>query len=787
MRILFLFLAASGGLGGASWGQGSAADYRRAQEMRSAAENKVFRTEVQPNWAPDGQHFWYRVETGPSAHELVSVDAGSGERRVVLDAAQLPEAGALKSSSLRQRFRPTRRTGAAGSLRLVNRMAAEVEVCWISPEGEARSYGRLAPGAEWTQATYAGHQWVVRDLSGQVLAALLAKEGEFRVEVDGPGQEGGGGDDRGERRSPQGPVSPDGRHRVEWREHNLYVRSEGAAEAVALTQDGTAELGYRGEVAWSPDSGALVATRVGRGQEHAVWMVESSPAGQVQPKLFTHDYLKPGDRLPRPQPVMIELETKRAVAIGPELTPEFFTHDGQLEYRWQGDSQSFTFAYNQRGHQVFRLIAVDRASGAARAVVEEKSATFIDYNEKTWHRFLDETGEVVWMSERDGWCHLYLYDFATGAVKSQVTRGAWVVRRVESVDVEARQIWFYASGQRAGEDPYHLHLCRVNFDGSGMVRLTEGDGNHRVTFSPDRRWFLDRWSRADAAPVTELRRSGDGGLVCELERADWSALLATGWKVPERFAAVGRDGETAIYGTIIKPSHFEEGKSYPILEEVYAGPQDSFAAKEFGLSPRQHGLAELGFIVVQADGMGTNNRGKKFHEVCWKNLADAGFADRIGWIKAAAGTRPWMDLKRVGIYGGSAGGQNAMRALIDHGDFYRAAAADCGCHDNRMDKIWWNEQWMGWPVDESYERSSNVVHAKRMQGKLLLSVGEMDSNVDPASTMQVVDALVKADKDFELLVVPGSNHGAGEGAYGARRRMDFFVRHLMGREPRWEP
>ncbi len=777
----------TGGLLTCGWGQGSAVDYARAQELRGLAENKVFRAEVQPNWLPDGQHFWYRVETGPGSHELVAVDAATGERRVVPDEAALPQAGALKTSGMRLRFRPTRRTGAASELSFVNRMAAEVEMCWISPEGETRPYGRLGPGAEATQHTFAGHQWVVKDLSGNVLAALLAKEGGLRVEVDGPGQEGGGGDERGERRGPQGPVSPDGRHRVELREHNLYVVSEGVAEAVALTVDGTAEVAYRGEVAWSPDSGALVATRVTRGQEHVVSMVESSPKGQVQPKVFSHDYLKPGDRLPRPQPVLIELGTRRAVALGMELMPEFFTHDGHMDYRWQGDSQSFTLVYNQRGHQVFRLLGVARASGAVRAVVEETSATFIDYNEKTWHRFLDETGEVLWMSERDGWCHLYLYDFKSGAVKTQITRGAWVVRRVESVDEAARQIWFYASGQREGEDPYHVHLCRVNFDGSGMVRLTEGEGNHRVVFSPDRRWLVDTWSRADQAPVVELRRAGDGGLVCELERADWSALLATGWQVPERFMAMGRDGATPIYGTMIRPSNFDASKSYPILEEVYAGPQDSFAAKEFGLNPRQHGLAELGFIVVQADGMGTNNRGKKFHEVCWKHLADAGFLDRIAWIKAAAGTRPWMDVKRVGIYGGSAGGQNAMRALIDHGDFYRAAAADCGCHDNRMDKIWWNEQWMGWPVDESYERSSNVVHAKRMQGQLLLSVGEMDSNVDPASTMQVVDALVKADKDFELLVVPGSNHGAGEGAYGARRRMDFFVRHLLGREPRWQP
>jgi dipeptidyl-peptidase 4 len=299
-----------------------------------------------------------------------------------------------------------------------------------------------------------------------------------------------------------------------------------------------------------------------------------------------------------------------------------------------------------------------------------------------------------------------------------------------------------------------------------------------VEFSPDGRFFVDRWSRADQPPVVELRRSADGNLVSELERTDASALLASGWTMPERFVAKGRDGQTDIHGVLIKPTHFDQAKKYPILEEVYAGPHGAFAPKDFGRLTRQHTLAELGFIVVQVDGMGTNHRGKAFHEVAWKNLQDAGFPDRIGWIRAAAATRPWMDLSRVGIYGGSAGGQNAMRALLDHGDFYQAAFADCGCHDNRMDKIWWNEQWLGWPVDDSYQRASNVLDAGKLSGALMLCVGSLDSNVDPASTMQVVDALEKADKSFELLVMPGANHGAAESPYASRRRMEFFVRHL---------
>jgi dipeptidyl aminopeptidase/acylaminoacyl peptidase len=301
-----------------------------------------------------------------------------------------------------------------------------------------------------------------------------------------------------------------------------------------------------------------------------------------------------------------------------------------------------------------------------------------------------------------------------------------------------------------------------------------------VEFSPDGNEFIARWSRVDQPTVTELRRSADGKLICELERGDDAQLLKSGWTVPERFVAKGRDGQTDIYGVIIKPANFDPKKKYPVVEEVYAGPQDSFAPEKFGRLLRQHQIAELGFIVVQADGMGTDNRGKAFHDVCWKNLKDAGFPDRIAWIKAAAAARPWMDLSRVGIYGGSAGGQNAMRALLDYNDFYKVAVADCGCHDNRMDKIWWNEQWMGWPVDESYARSSNVDDAPKLQGKLLLMVGELDHNVDPASTMQVVNALEKAGKDFEFIVITGTGHGSAETPYGSRRRMDFLVRNLLG-------
>jgi len=784
MRLLILALLGSAfGLPSLS-AQGSKVDYERAMVWPSMTNDKVFRTNIQPEWLPDGKAFWYRVETGPGSNETILIDAAAGTRQVVTDLSALPAAPALKTTTMRLMVRPTRRTGPACALTLTNKMDAEVEIFWNNSSGELASYGRIAPGGATVQNTYAGHQWVVKDLSGGVLAGFLARPGALRVEIDGASGEAEV--ENNDRSNSRGPDSPDKKYRVLLRDYNLILETVGQGES-ALTTDGTAGNAYQADVAWAPDSAALVATKTVPGQEHLVHMVESSPAGQIQPKLHSDRYLKPGDVLPQPRPVLIQLADRQPKLIDNARFPNFYTEDGRMEYRWQPDSGSFTFTYNQRGHQVFRIISVDRATAAARALVDEQSGTFIDYNEKTWHRFLDETHELIWMSERDGWCHLYLFDATNGQIKNQITAGNWVVRKVESVDEKTRQVWFYASGVRAGEDPYHQHLCRVNFDGSGFIRLTEGDGNHQVKFSPGREWFMDVWSRVDLPEVTELRRTADGTRVLELERGDAAALLAAGWQMPERFTAKGRDGVTDILGVIIRPSHFNPQQSWPVLEEVYAGPHGAFAPLDFGLTQRQHQLAELGFIVVQVDGMGTNYRGKKFHEICWKNLADAGFPDRIAWMKAAAATRPWMDLKRVGIYGGSAGGQSALRALIDYGDFYRAAAADCGCHDNRMDKIWWNEQWMGWPVDESYERSSNVVHAKRMSGHLLLTVGELDTNVDPASTMQVVNALIKAGKDFEFLPVPGANHGVGESPYGSRRRMDFFVRNLLGREPGWEP
>jgi dipeptidyl aminopeptidase/acylaminoacyl peptidase len=584
-------------------------------------------------------------------------------------------------------------------------------------------------------------------------------------------------------------ASPDGHWEAVVHNYNLAVREKGKTALTHLSFDGSETNCYSlSSVAWSPDSKKIAAYRVKLGARRMVHYVESSPEDQLQPKDSSRFYAKPGDVLDLDQPVLFHLETGKAIPIDNAL----FANPYDLSRLvWRKDASALTFEYNQRGHQVYRLIEVDAATGKARAVISEETRTFFDYRPangsqtdsgRKFRQDVKDGKEVVWMSERDGWSHLYLYDGLTGAVKNPITRGPWVVRGVNKVDEDKRQIYFSASGMYPGQDPYLVYYYRINFDGSGLLRLTEAEANHNVSFSPDMTYYVDTYSRVDLPPVSELRRTADRSLVTVLEKADISELEKAGWRPPEVFSALGRDGKTTIWGVIVRPTDFDPSRKYPVVEQIYAGPQGSFVPKTFSAYSPTRAEAELGFIVVQIDGMGTANRSKAFHDVAWKNLGDAGLPDRILWHKAVAAKYPSYDISRVGIHGHSAGGQNALGALLFHPEFYKVCVSSCGCHDNRMDKVWWNEQWMGWPLGPEYAASSNVDNAYRLQGKLLLSVGEMDNNVDPSSTLQVVNALIKAKKVFDLLVLPGQGHSQG-GAYGDRKRFDFFVHHLLGVEP----
>ncbi len=582
---------------------------------------------------------------------------------------------------------------------------------------------------------------------------------------------------------PRGPVmSPDGKWHVAIRDSNVVLIDAEEKSETKLSTDGKSDDSY-GRVIWSPDSATFIALKTKTGGDRRVTLVETSPKEQLQPKTSTYFYLKPGDAIPLTKPHLFDVAAAKEIRVSDELFPNPWAVSHE---HWSPDGKRFCFLYNGRGHTVMRVLAIDAATGKVTAVVNEECKTFFDYANKTYLQHFDTTDELLWMSERDGWNHLYLVDRATGKAKA-ITKGDWAVRRVDKVDVEKKEIHFQTVGRHPGQDPYHVHFARIAFDGTGLVNLTDGDGTHTAPrFSPDGKHYLVTHSRVDLAPVTELRRTSDGKKILDVEKADTAALEKEGWKPPERFVSKGRDGKTDIYGLIHRPTNFDPKKKYPVIEYIYAGPHDHHVPKAFstgpGISAR---MAELGFIVVQIDGMGTNWRSKAFHDVCWKNLGDSGFPDRIPWIRAAAEKYPVMDLSRgVGIFGGSAGGQSSTRALLAFGDFYTVAVSDCGCHDNRMDKIWWNELWMSWPVGKDYEEQSNVTQAKNLTGKLMLVVGELDRNVDPASTLQVADALIKANKDFDLLLVPGAGHGACETPYGQRRRADFFIRNLWGIEPR---
>jgi dipeptidyl aminopeptidase/acylaminoacyl peptidase len=714
----------------------------------------------------DGAALMLLVET-PEPVVVRSADRGLTWTRVSLEEAAPMHAGQGRADG-----------GGETRLVIVNRTQRPLSLFWLNGE-ERVPYGKVAADATRTQHTFAGHRWMVVDADGAIVREFMGEAEPSIVLVPPPPAVDAPVPPETVAMAPSAAAKPAPAAKVDIVDRNVRIIDVSGRE-VFRTSDGTKEAGYDGAVHTSPDGRwALVMWNLPEG-ERRVHMVQSSPGEGEQPRLKTIDYLKPGDRIAVDMPRLVDVEGRRVVTLAADLfpTPWSIGH-----VHWSTDGKTVSFTYNERGHEVVRLVAVDVPSCTARVVAEERHGAFIDYVNSVRVDHLDATGEALWMSERDGWRHLYLLDMATGEVKSQVTKGEWVVRSIERVDETARQVWFWAGGIRPEQDPYHLHLARVNFDGSGLVVLTEGDGTHRVTFSPGGDFFVDRSSRVDMPGVTELRRSSDGSLVATLAVADWSALRALPWTPPERFVAKGRDGRTDIHGIIMRPSNFDPSRRYPVLEQIYAGPHSAHVPKAFSAHLGAHEMAELGFIVVQIDGMGTAHRSRAFHEVAWRNLIDAGLPDRVAWIKAAAATRPEMDLTRVGIYGGSAGGQNALAAMLTHGDFYKAAAADCGCHDNRMDKIWWNELWMGWPVGPHYAANSNVTHAAKLRGRLLLIVGELDSNVDPASTMQVVDALVKANKRFDLLVMPGVGHGAAGHPYAKRRQQEFFLEAFYG----WRP
>jgi dipeptidyl-peptidase-4 len=738
-----------------------------ASTTAAGPQKLVIDEHVNPRWIDDDRLEFSRTEDGRK--KRLQIDRETG---VVSDAS----AGTRGDDRLPGR-RVTESSARGGDVPIIftNGTKQPIRLMWVNDGGTEVPYGRLEAGGQRRMGTYDGHAWRMLDADGRTLTAFIAEPSRPRAVVDERSmqewQASEAGKQDNDRADPDSDMVP--RAKVTTRDGDLWIKRPDT-EPEQLTSDARPGSTWRPDVVFSPDGRFFLARKVDAPQKHPVHMIEVMPEDQVEPVLHSHQYLKPGDKIARPHLAVFEVATGRRVDLDPELAPNPWSIN---EISWHPEQPRVRMLYNQRGHQVLRLLEIDAISGENRVLIDETSDTFIDYAGKRFLHIMEDGDHAIWMTERSGWNHLEMVDLVTGE-RTTLTSGEWVVRAVDDVDEDAGNLRIRALGLDADQDPYHVHHALVDLDSGALTRLTEGDGTHELEFAPDYQHYIDRWSRVDLPAVHELRRTRDGSLVGVLAEADHTPLLESGWREPVRFTAKGRDGVTDIWGVIITPREFDPNETYPVVEHIYAGPQDHFVPKKFNRQARMREVAELGMVVVQIDGMGTNWRSKAFHDVAWKNLGDSGFPDRIAWMTAAAETRPWMDLDRVGIYGGSAGGQSAMRALLAHGDFYDVAAADCGCHDNRMDKIWWNELWMGWPVGAHYAEQSNVTNAHRLEGALLLTLGGMDRNVDPASTLQVVEALVQADKDFEFILMPSGGHGSGGSAYGWRRTLDFLRRHL---------
>jgi dipeptidyl aminopeptidase/acylaminoacyl peptidase len=708
--------------------------YIRAAAIDSATKNVVFKTTVLANWASDGKAFWYRNMLKDSVQEYIYVDAVKLKKQPLFQRKKLRE-GLQQVGITIDSLRPS---------------LTEVE---LDPAKKAFRFKIKDQSIECDLSSYVC----------KIIPAQKPTEPQRR-------------DFQRNNPFPEGAVSPDKKWEAYLDKGNLLVKSTAGGDSIRFTTDGTIDKPY-GSIRWSPDSKYLAGYHMAIVKDDPVYYILSSEAKTTRGQLKSQTYKQPGDPWSVFTPFLFRLETKTATKINTEPL-DFLNPSPQ---RWRADdSRFFTYEKADRGHQRYRIIEVDAVNNTTRDIVDEKTSTFI-YQQRSYIKYLPGNKQLVRTSEKDGWRHIYLVDIASGKEQA-VTKGEWVVRGIDSIDANKKEIWFTASGMNAGEDPYNIHYYRIGFDGKNLVSLTPAKGNHTVAFSEDKSFYTDTYSEVNIPPVTILGRTSDGKQLMKLEEADISLYEKTKVKPPEVFVAKGRDGKTDIWGIVSRPSDFDPGKKYPVLENIYAGPHDSFVPKNFTAYSEMQSLAELGFIVVMIDGMGTANRSKAFHDVCWQNIADAGFPDRILWIKALAQKYPSVDADRVGLYGTSAGGQSTLGALLFHPEFYKAGVSACGCHDNRVDKQWWNEQWMGYPVGKHYDEQSNVTNAAKLQGNLLLIVGEADTNVPPESTYRVADALIKAQKNFDFLSIPGMGHSDG-GSYGRMRKRDFFVKHLIGVDP----
>jgi Tol biopolymer transport system component/dienelactone hydrolase len=747
----------------------SAEDYAHAEMFLGYNTNSlVYRAGVSPNWLP-GERFWYRIAI-PEGEEFILVDPVRGTREPAFDHSRLAAALSARSQQQYEAYELPFQTFD---------LSEDGGTIWFDAEGRSwacdlGSY-QCTPGRTGGQAGRAG---------GARPGAGLGFGGSSRSEV----------------------ASPDGTKVVFIRDYNLWVRHVATGEEMPLTRDGVLDYGYatdnagwrksdRPVVKWSPDSTKIATFQQDQRGVGEMYLVDTR-AGH--PNLEAWKYPLPGDSVV----TMIErvvIDVDHGTLVRLDMPPD--QHRSSVcddvicrgdwgDVQWSPDSSSLAFLSTSRDHQREWLRVADIETGAVRDVIYEEMPTYFESGNggSNW-RYLPDSNEMIWFSERSDWGHLYLYDLGTGELKNQITSGEGNVVRVLRVDEENRQIYFLGVGLEAGRDPYFIHFYRIGFDGQGMTLLTPEAANHNISLSPSGRLFVDNYSQPDVPPVAVLR-DAEGNQIVELEEADISALLATGWQPPVPFTVKARDGETDLYGLMFKPTRLDPDMKYPIINSIYPGPQTGSVGSRNFSSARgdAQAIAELGFVVIKLDGMGTPWRSKSFHDAYYGDMGDNTLPDQVTGMRQLAERYPWIDIERAGIYGHSGGGFATSGAMFHYPDFFKVGVSQAGNHDNRVYEDDWAEKWQGLlrrdPEGESnYMSQANQNFARNLKGKLLLAHGTMDSNVPFYSTLLVVNALIDANKDFDLILFPNRSHGFGNEPYMMRRRWDYFVENLLGAEP----
>jgi dipeptidyl aminopeptidase/acylaminoacyl peptidase len=732
------------------------ANYERAaQRIGSVVEPLVFRAEVQPNWV-GADRFWYRVRT-PQGHEFVMVDAARGTRNLAFDHERLARV--------------------LSELSGVNYAPWSLPLERLEPLRDGRSLAFELDRRRW---------------ECDVVAYRCTRSA---TELE---------------RVPNSVLSPDRRLAAFRRDHDLWVRDLVEQRDIQLTHDGVERYGYatdnegwrrseRPAVTWSRDGRRLLTYRLDeRGVEdmHLLEMRVGRPA------LHSWPYALPGDTVvPMQEWVAIDVASRRVVPLqAPRDHQRTSSCCGRLrgdaigDTEWSPDGRHVAYVSVSRDYRDVTLRIADAETGVVRTVLEERVEPYFESNGggrgvPNW-RVLHGRGEVLWYSQRDGYGHLYLYDLHTGVLKNRITAGEWMVVDVVHVDERGGWVYFTAVNRERGRDPYYRHFYRVRLDGRDLTLLTPEDADHVVAMSPDGRWFTHTHSTVTRPQVTVLRRA-DGRLVRKLEEADVTQLLATGWRAPEPFIVKARDGTTDLYGLLYRPTNFDPSQRYPIINHIYPGPQvGSVGPRTFSAGRRGNAqaLAELGFIVVQIDALGSPMRSLPFQAYYHGNIADNGLPDQIAGMRQLAARYPWIDLSRVGIYGHSGGGFAAAAAMLQHPDFFHVGVSSAGNLDNRGYTYYWGEKWHGMlerhaDGTDTYTNQAVPLWAERLRGKLLIAYGTMDNNVHPNMTLQLINELIRHNRDFDTIVLPNRNHGFASEPYFLRRTFDYFVRHLRGEVP----